>query len=212
MLRECENHGYYRDEMCPLCGEPGKFLMNEAELEKLGRTLAGILRHFPERFNLNMDDQGFVELRELVNAIRDSNNRMHWLRPHHIVALVETDGKGRYQIFSDSVRATYGHSIPLDLNLPTDDVPAELYYPATDEEVEIIMEMGLLPSDRKMVHLSLTYADAYSAGSVRVENPVILAIDTAATAEAGFDIGRAGRTVFLCKQVPPECLSIAEEE
>lgn len=212
MLRECDNHGYFRDEMCPFCGEPGKFLMNEVELDKLGRTLAGILRHFPERFDLQMDEQGFVDIRELVGAILDRNSRMHWLRPHHIVALVETDGKGRYQIFNDAVRATYGHSIPLDLRLPTDNIPAELYYPATDEEVDIILEMGLLPSDRKSVHLSLTYADAYSAGSVRVEDPIILAIDTVATAEAGFEIGRAGRTVFLCDQVPPECLSIVEEE
>jgi putative RNA 2'-phosphotransferase len=212
MLRECENHGYFRDEVCPICGEPGKFLMNDTELERLGRTLAGILRHFPERFDLNMDDQGFVDLRELVNAIRNSNNRMHWLRPHHIVALVETDGKGRYQIFHDAVRATYGHSIPLELRLPTDDIPATLFYPATPEEAELILEMGLMPTDRKMVHLSLTYDDAHSAGSVRVEDPVILAIDTVATVEAGFEIGRAGKTVFLCRQVPPECLSVAEEE
>lgn len=212
MLRECENHGYFRDETCPICGEPGKFLMNDTELEKLGRTLAGILRHFPERFDLNMDDQGFIDLRELVNAIRNSNSRMHWLRPHHIVALVETDSKGRYQIFHDAVRATYGHSIPLELRLPTDDVPPTLYYPATPEEAELILEMGLMPSDRKMVHLSLTFQDAYSAGSVRVEDPVILAIDTEATVEAGYEIGRAGKTVFLCRQVPPECLSVAEEE
>lgn len=212
MLRECDNHGYFRDEICPYCGKPEKFLMNEVELERLSRTLSGILRHFPERFDLKMDDQGFVELRSLVDAIRESNNRMHWLRPHHIVALVETDEKGRYQIFNDSVRATYGHSIPLDLCLPTDNIPSELYYPATEEELDIILEMGLLPSDRKMVHLSLTYADAYRAGNVRVEYPVILAVDTEATVEAGFTIGRAGRTVFLCKQVPPECLSIAEED
>ena len=212
MLRECENHGYFRDETCPICGEPGKFLMNETELERLGRTLAGILRHFPERFDLNMDDQGFVDLRELVNAIRNSNSRMHWLRPHHIIALVETDSKGRYQIFHDAVRATYGHSIPLELRLPTDDIPATLYYPTTPEEAELILEMGLMPTDRKMVHLSLTYGDAHSAGSVRVEDPVILAIDTEATVEAGFEIGRAGKTVFLCRQVPPECLSVAEEE
>jgi putative RNA 2'-phosphotransferase len=44
-----------------------------------------------------------------------------------------------------------------------------------------------------------------------VEDPVILAIDTVATVEAGFEIGRAGKTVFLCRQVPPECLSVAEE-
>jgi putative RNA 2'-phosphotransferase len=109
------------------------------------------------------------------------------------------------------VRATYGHSIPLELELPTDDIPPELFYPATPEELDIILEAGLLPSDRSMVHLSLTYDDAMNAGSVRVEDPVILVIDTNAVFEAGYEIGKAGKTVFLAKQIPPECLSIADE-
>jgi len=209
MMKECEAHGYYRDEICPVCGEPGKFLMNDSEVERLGRTIAGILRH--GKFDPDMDDQGFVNMREIIAIIKESNNRMHWLRPHHIVALVETDPKGRYQISGDMVRATYGHSIPLELELPTDDVPSKLFFPTTAEEVNIILEMGLLPSDRSMVHLSLTYDDAMRAGKVRVDNPVILEIDADATFNAGFDIGKAGRTVFLAKQIPPECLSIADE-
>lgn len=210
MMRECEVHGYHRDDTCPICGEQGKFMMNDFEMEKLGRTMAGILRH--GRFDLNMDEQGFVDLREMVSAIQDSNRRMHWLRPHHIIALIETDPKGRYQISGDMVRATYGHTIELDLNLPTDDVPEVLFYPTTPEEADMILESGLMPADRTMVHLSLTYDDAFSAGTVRVDFPTILAIDTAKCAEEGFDIGRAGKTVYLCKQVPADCLKIAYEE
>jgi putative RNA 2'-phosphotransferase len=209
MMKECEAHGYYRDEICPICGEPGKFLMNDSEVERMGRTLAGILRH--GKFDLEMDDQGFVSIREIVFVMKEKNNRMHWLRPHHVIALVETDPKGRYQISGDMVRATYGHSIPLDLELPTDNVPAELFFPTTAEEVDIILEVGLLPSDRSMVHLSLTYDDAMRAGKVRVDNPIILVIDADAVFEAGYDIGKAGKTVFLAKQVPPECLEIADE-
>ena len=209
-MKECDVHGYYRDESCPVCGEQGKFLMNDFEMERLGRTMAGILRH--GRFELEMDDQGFVDLRDMIAAIQDSNRKMHWLRPHHVIALIETDPKGRYQVSGDMIRATYGHTIPLDLNLPTDDVPEVLFYPTTEEEVDIILETGLMPTDRTMVHLSKTYDDAYNAGSVRVENPIILAIDTILCSDEGFEIGKAGKTVFLCKQVPPQCMKIAHEE
>jgi putative RNA 2'-phosphotransferase len=109
------------------------------------------------------------------------------------------------------VRATYGHSIPLELDLPTDDVPAELFFPTTEEEVDIILETGLLPSDRSMVHLSLTYDDAMRAGKVRVDNPIILVIDADAVFDAGFDIGKAGKTVFLAKEIPADCLEIADK-
>ena len=56
MMRECEEHGYFRDEYCPVCGEEGKFIMNDYELEKLGRTMAGILRH--GRFDLTLTCKG----------------------------------------------------------------------------------------------------------------------------------------------------------
>ena len=210
MMKECEEHGYFRGETCPICGESGKFLMNDYEIEKLGRALAGILRH--GKYELPMDDQGFVSIRKVVGVIRDYNRRMQWLRPHHVISLVETDPKGRYQVSGDLVRATYGHTIKLDLKLPTDNIPDELYYPTTPEEAEIILEVGLMPSDRSMVHLSLSFQDAYSAGSVRVENPLILAVDVDKCFEQGHDIGKAGRTVFLCDMVPADCLRIIYEE
>jgi putative RNA 2'-phosphotransferase len=210
MMRECEDHGYFRDDYCPVCGEEGKFIMNDFEVEKLGRTMAGILRH--GRFELEMDDQGFVRIADIVKVVQDNNDRMHWLRPHHIIALATTDPKGRYQVAGDKVRATYGHTIKLDLKLPTDNIPPELYYPATNEEADLILEAGLFPSDRAMVHLSLSYDDAFNAGKVRVDNPVILAIDTVKCADEGFEIGKAAKTVFLCKQVPSDCLRIIHEE
>ena len=35
MIRECEDHGYFRDEKCPYCGEEGKFMMSDYEVEKV---------------------------------------------------------------------------------------------------------------------------------------------------------------------------------
>jgi len=212
MLRECPTHGYFRGEICPVCGEPGKFLMSEQELERIGRTMAGALRHFPDKFGLTMDEQGFVPIREFIFALKKANPRYHWLRPHHIIALVETDPKGRYQSSTDSIRATYGHSIELDLRLPTDNIPDRLYYPTTEEEADIILETGLKPSDRKLVHLSKTYTDAFNAGRVRTDAPVILEIDAGAAIADGLSIQRAARTVYLIKEVPAEFLSRAEEQ
>ncbi len=210
MLRECGEHGYFRGDVCPVCGEEGKFLMNEQELEQIGRTMAGVLRHFPEKFGLEMDDQGFINLREFVNALKNQSKRYHWLRPHHIIAIIETDPKGRYQISNDMIRATYGHSIDLNLRLPTENIPDSLFYPTTPEEADILLETGLKPSDRKMVHLSKTYNDALSAGKVRTVEPVILEIDAKRAIDEGIVIGQAGRTVFLAPEIPSECLRKAE--
>ena len=163
MLKECRTHGYFRSEECPICGEQGRFLMNEEELDKLGRTMAGVLRHFPERYGLRMNKHGWVDLEEFINEVRHKQRRFRWLKPHHILAIIDTDPKGRYQFRDGMIRATYAHSVDVELDLPTRGVPDFLYYPTTKEEKDILLETGLMPSDRKMVHLGKTVESAMVA-------------------------------------------------
>ncbi|MBN1678411.1 MAG: RNA 2'-phosphotransferase [Candidatus Thermoplasmatota archaeon] len=184
--------------------------MNTEELDRLSRTMAGVLRHFPDRFDLKMDSHGFVSLRDFVNAIGRKQRRYHWLRPHHIIAIIETDDKGRYEYRDGMIRATYAHSFEVDLDLPSGGTPDKLYYPTTKEEVDIVLEVGLKPSDRKMVHLSKGVGDAVNAGRVRTPEPIILEVDARAAVEDGIIIKKAGRTVYLTSDVPPRYLSRME--
>ena len=202
MLKECGQHGYFRAEVCPVCGRPGRFLMNDRELDHLGRVLTGILRHFPDRYGLTVDPQGWVALPEAVRAIGRKHPAYHWLRVSHLVAIAETDAKGRYEVRDDRVRATYGHTVDVDLDLPTENIPERLYFPVTSEEASIVLEVGLRPSDRKKVHLSKTAEDARNAGSVRTPEPIILEIDAARARTEGLVIKKAGKTVYLVDQVP----------
>lgn len=183
-------------------------MMSDYEVEKLGRTLAAILRH--GKFSLDMDPQGYVAISEISAKLRVVNPRMKWLTDAHIEALALTDPRDRYQVDGGRVRATYGHTVRLDLQLPTEGVPAVLYYPVSPEARDIILEAGISPVDRAMVHLSGTYADAVRAGSVRMDEVAVLAVDTARCREAGFPIGRATASVYLCDRVPPECISAAD--
>ena len=212
MLQECREHGYFRGENCPVCNTEGRFLMNELEIDRVGRMMAGILRHFPEKYELNMDPQGWLSVTDMVRAVKNKDRRFRWLKTHHIFAIVETDGKGRYQIRSDNIRATYGHSLPLELDLPTDNIPELLYYPTTIEEVEMMLETGIRPSDRSMVHLSSTFDKALTAGLHRVARPIILEIDAEAAVQAGAVIMKACDSVYLTKEILPEHLKKMDME
>jgi putative RNA 2'-phosphotransferase len=206
VLKECRQHGYFRDETCPKCNDKGRFLMNDEEIDSLGRIMAGILRHFPERFDLHMDEHGWIEVGPMIEAIQEKRAQFHWLRAHHIKAVVETDPKGRYQIDEGLIRATYGHSLAIDLDLPTEDIPDRLFYPATEEEADIILEVGLKPADRKKVHLSKTVQDAVNAAAHREAKPVILEVDAEGAIEGGTVIMKAGYTVFITDEIKPEFL------
>lgn len=174
--------------------------------------MAGILRHFPERYGLDMDEHGWVDLRDFVTAVQIRHKKFRFLKPHHVLGVIETDPKGRYQFEEGKIRATYAHSFDVDLDLPTDDVPDILYFPTTEEECNILLEIGLKPSDRKMVHLSGTLPSAMEAGRVRVDNPIILEVDVKKAREEGAEIAKAAKTVYTTKSVPPECLRRLSEE
>lgn len=206
MLKECHSHGYFRDQYCPVCGSEAKFLLSDQEVEQIGRTMAGVLRHFPERYGLEMDEHGWVDLRDFITAVQIRNKRFRFLRPHHVVGLVDTDPKGRYQHQDGKIRATYGHSLDIDLDLPTEGIPDVLYFPTTEDEFKIVMDAGLRPSDRKMVHLSATYEAAMEAGRVRTQVPVILEVNARGARNAGVVIQKAGKTVYISKEVPGEYL------
>jgi len=210
-LKNCNQHGAYRGEECPVCGEEGKFLMSEDELNSVGRILAGVLRHFPEKFDLDMDLNGWVDIRDVSEEIRRRKRNLHWLRVHHLRAIAETDPKGRYQVEDNRIRASYGHSVDVELDHPSDDVPNSLFYPCTQEEVDLLLENGITPTDRRWVHLSLTYQDAYNAGIHRTEDPQILEVDAAAALLADVYIGKAGPTVFVTRGMPPDFIEVAEE-
>lgn len=210
MLRECPSHGYFRGDQCATCGADGRFLMNEHELNRVGRIMAGVLRHFPDKFGVEMDEHGWVDIGDFVQQLRNSKDRLHWVKPYHIVAIVATDPKGRYQIEGNVVRATYGHSLKVDLDLPTEDVPDTLYFPVSEEELDIIMERGLRPTDRQKVHLSRTYENALAAGLRRADAPIILKIDSQRMIQDALVIQQAGKTVYTTDEVPAEYLSKAD--
>ena len=210
MLRECELHGTFEGELCPACNSEGKFVMNGRERDQIARRMAGILRHFPEKFDLEMDINGWVSIRDLSNAIARKDKRKHWLRDRHIQAIVDTDPKGRYEIRGGNVRATYAHTVEIELDLPSDNIPELLFYPVSRDELDIHLEGGIHPGGRKWVHLSKTITNAANAGAVHHFRPAIIEIDVIQMQASGNTIFHAGTTVYLteivdaqfCAQVP----------
>jgi len=211
MLAECDEHGYYRSDSCPVCSKKGKFLMSDHELNALSRIVAGALRHFPDKLGLMMDGRGWVDISSFIDSLGTSRSGFDWLRVHHIEALVVTDPRKRYQIDGGMIRATYGHTIDVNLDdLPIADID-EFYYPVTEEEADMIIEGGLHPIDRKKVHLSGSIEKAIEAGKVRTNNPLILKIDGKKAKKAGIKIYRAGNDVYITDNIDAKYISKVKE-
>ncbi len=97
------------------------------------------------------------------------------------------------------------------MDLPTEDIPPILYYPTTEEECNLLLEIGLRPADRQWVHVSDTLESATEAGQVRTPHPVILQVDAEKAREEGVVIKKAGKYVYITKEIPAEYLSRIED-
>ena len=166
-------HGFFRGEKCPLSGEDGVLVMSPRHLDQFGRVMAGVLRHFPDRFDLEMDKQGWIEASEFIDAVKSQRRHFHYLETKHLQAVVETDPKGRYQLKNGRLRATYAHTLDLELDLPTDQNPEHLYFACSNEDSTEYLEHGLYPGDRNMVHLSSTRLNALEAGRHIIGKPIV---------------------------------------
>ncbi|MGC8585540.1 MAG: RNA 2'-phosphotransferase [Thermoplasmata archaeon] len=205
-IKICNKHGPFRGEKCPVCGDEGKLMLNDWEVEALSRILTGILRHFPENFNVKLDQHGWANINDIAEGIRGKNKKFRFLKPYHVEAFILTDTKGRFQYDKSAgkVRATYGHSINVDLSdLPSENIPRKLYYAIVPEEEEFINEIGIKPGERKWVHLSDSYEEAYISGRHRTDNPIVLEIDAEKLINDGRAIYRANEKIYITKEIPP---------
>src|SRR3989449_10262471 len=183
--------------MCPMCGASDtRFLLKDEEIDSLGRTMAGVLRHFPERYGLEMDANGWVDLRDFITALSIRNKRFRFLKPNHILGLIQTDPKGRYEFREGRIRATYGHSLDVDLDLPTDNIPEVLFYPTSEEECSVLLGAGLPPAERETGPLSGAFHAAAGAGRVRVQVPAIVESHAESARTPPTVMKKAGETVY----------------
>lgn len=207
MIRKCPKHGFFRGEVCQ-CGEAGSYVLDDERTERMGRFLSGALRHFPDDLGLAMNQHGWVDVDVLVDVMMA---RYPWASSNRLMAMVESDNKDRYQVSGKNIRARYGHSVEIDLDFPENDLES-VYYGASQEEADMIQEMGVRPVRQRYVHLSSTYEKAVEAASVHTENPVIFRVDAFAAMEGGVEMMVVNEFIVLSEEIPPEYLEIFEPE
>ncbi len=203
MIKRCSQHGFFRSESCE-CGSSGQLVLDEAKTEQLGRLVAGALRHFPEDLGLAMDSKGWVDLTNLGEVI---HKRHRWASKNLVVALVQSDPKHRYEIIDDKIRARYGHSVDIELDHPENKLP-KLYYGASEEEADRILEIGLKPASQKYVHLSTTPEKAWHVATFRTGNPKVIQADAAAAQKEGVKMMNVNDDIVISEKIPSKFLSI----
>lgn len=169
--------------------------MNEQQKKKTSKFLSYVLRHHPELINLNLDENGWANVDELIAK---STNDSQGFTFEELNEIVETNDKKRFIFNEDKtrIRANQGHSIDINLALIPQHPPEFLYHGTAQSNIESILENGIEKRNRQHVHLSQDKETASKVG-MRHGKPVILTINTQKMFEDGLEFYLSENNVWL---------------
>lgn len=184
---------------------PPKAKINYTSLSK---AMSKALRHRPERIGITLASDGSVSMRELVDALNRRGGWPRTLSEADIMQVVEHGTKQRFAVEDGRIRARYGHSVPLKIAYEQAEPPAVLYHGTSDANLSTIMEEGLRPMGRQVVHLSADIPTARLVGARHGGQTVILQVDASGAARDGIAFYRGNDSTWLASAIPAAYLSI----
>ncbi len=154
-----------------------------------------VLRHHPELINLNLDENGWADVDELIMK---STNDSQGFTFEELDIIVQTNDKKRFIFNEDKtrIRANQGHSINIDIALKSQQPPKFLYHGTAQNNIESILEKGIEKRSRQHVHLSQDKETATKVG-MRHGKPKILTIKTQKMFEDGIEFYLSDNNVWL---------------
>ena len=181
------------------------------DLTKISIFLSLVLRHKPSAAGITLDRHGWADVDALIRGT--NANTHHRLDRDTLETIVREDDKQRYQFSEDGtrIRAVQGHSVPVEVEMETLPPPPVLWHGTATRFLDSILAEGLKPMSRLYVHLSKDVPTAVKVG-LRHGKPVVLRVDTEKMAQDGYLFRRAANGVWLTETVPPQYLTVWQDE
>ncbi|MEW2396565.1 RNA 2'-phosphotransferase [Streptomyces sp. NPDC046862] len=180
--------------------------MDDRRTVKVSKYLSKHLRHQPDRIGLTLADGGWVEIDTLLAAAASHGFRITRAELDHVVA---ANDKQRFAVEGTRIRANQGHTVEVDLGLPTATPPPYLYHGTVARNLDVIRAEGLRAMNRHDVHLSPDRETATRVGARR-GRPVVLSVDAGAMHRDGHVFHVSANGVWLTRAVPPRYLRFPE--
>lgn len=174
--------------------------------KNISKFLSLLLRHQPEKLQLEMSGEGWVFIQQLLDQLNASG---HDLNREELQEIVDTNDKKRFLISEDGfwIRASQGHILDIDLKLKPQNPPHLLYHGTSVASIKSILKNGLNPQSRNHVHLSSDLETAIKVG-LRKGEVQIFKILAKKMSFDGYKFYQSDNGVWLVDFVPIEYLEL----
>jgi putative RNA 2'-phosphotransferase len=176
--------------------------MKTKKLIGLSKSLSKTLRHQPERIGVQLDDAGWCNVEELLDAYARKGTN---ISRETLDEVVHTNDKQRFSFNEDGtrIRANQGHSVEIELGYEPAIPPEILFHGTPQQFVETITRQGLKKMNRHHVHLHIDVETSTAVGR-RCGKPVLLKVKALDMHQAGHEFFVTPNDVWLTDHVPRE--------
>lgn len=174
--------------------------------ERITRSLAFMLRHQPEEFDLELDRHGFGDLEDVVCALNERLGEP--IEAEDVSEAIEAGDRQRYEISDGKIRALYGHSFQVD---PGESVepPEELFVGVGSRDADRASRSGLHSGRRAFLHLARTFEEAREMGRRAAPEYAVITVHALDAWEDGIDFYDR-ISLFLSESIPTEFIEVGE--
>lgn len=175
------------------------------QLETLAKMLAYTLGHRPDELGLVLDEDGFVPLKQLQQALI---NEPGWgfVRRHHLDQVVSLIQPPAFEVAEEKIRCLKPG--PLPLRRTGEAPPALLYLAIPPKAHDRVWQEGLKAPTAGDLVLARTKETAWKLGKRRAPAPILVTIQAGAAAKKGSEFTGYGEELFLAQSVSRDFLQL----
>jgi putative RNA 2'-phosphotransferase len=171
------------------------------ELKQLAKFLAYVLGRRPDEFGLIPDDQGYVKIKNLLQALHE-DDQWRKVRQADLNTLVATERPASIEIRENTVRATIREQLP-SITTP-DRLPKLLFSVIRRRAYPKVHSSGIQSGPNTKIVLSRDEVMAKRIGKRLDNEPVLLTVNTEMAQATGSHIQQFGEHLFLSDYISVE--------
>lgn len=176
-------------------------------LIRLSRALSHALRHAPRKHTANAEEQGWIAIDDLLDALRQEKAWRN-IKRTDLEEIVTKSGRLRFEIKGDQIRPLNAPNQGAKAVMHAARPPSILYHEADAALAGRIRVQGLIPEAHRYVHLTASSQDAIETGlPTGGGRAIILKIDAARASDSGVQFYEDNNHTWLAEAVPPEFIS-----
>ncbi len=176
------------------------------KVANLSRLMSYILGNRPDEFGLVPDKEGYITIKEFLNAINEEPN-MAYVRESHVREVLLHDRDGIFEIDGKKIRSTKRDFCPVEKEKDLAPLSKILFKGVKRKAYPYILKSGLLPGSKEHIVMTKDRDLAIRIARRLDPKPIILEISAGSAIENGITFYHFGDSLYLADRVPVQFIS-----